>query len=175
MNKLVKAGIAGVVGTTLLLGGAGSFALWNTSAAVAPASITAGSLTLNALGTGAWQYGSQTINATTFRMVPGDTLTFTQSLQLTAVGDHLTATLAYTGLTASTPGLGDLLQKSVSVTSSSAGVTTSNGVITVAGPNTTATALVTVTVTLPTTITGNSGQGTVLDLSSGAFTLTQTA
>lgn len=175
MNKLVKAGIAGVIGTTLLVGGAGSFALWNTSATITPPSITAGSLTLNALSTGVWQYNSTTIDPTAYRMVPGDTLTFTQSLQLTAVGDHMRATLAYTGLSA--PGtIGADVVKTIAISSPSTNLTQNNdGTVTVTGPNTSTTALVTVTVTLPSTLTGTTDQGQVLDLSSGAFTLTQTA
>src|ERR1700710_1730368 len=44
MNKLVKGAVAGAVGVTLLLGGAGTFALWNSTIGVSTGSISTGNL-----------------------------------------------------------------------------------------------------------------------------------
>ena len=50
MNKTFSGSIAGAAGIALLLGGAGTFAQWNSSAAVAGTSITAGVLNDNEAG-----------------------------------------------------------------------------------------------------------------------------
>ena len=44
MNKLVKGAVAGAAGIALLLGGAGTFALWNASTNVSTGSISTGTL-----------------------------------------------------------------------------------------------------------------------------------
>jgi alternate signal-mediated exported protein len=96
MNKFTKASVAGAVGIALLLGGAGSFALWNDSATVDAGSINAGSLALSAQTDGAWKNitpGHVGAIDSSFRMVPGDTVQYTQSLTITGVGDDLSATL----------------------------------------------------------------------------------
>lgn len=95
MNKLAKGSIAGAAGIALLLGGAGTFALWNSSATVSGGTITAGDLLVentDGLGTWADQNGAITTIAD-YRIVPGDTLTYTDTLQVTATGDNLVATL----------------------------------------------------------------------------------
>ena len=55
MNKLLKGAIAGAAGVALLLGGAGTFALWNSSATVTGGNIDAGNLHVADSGTaGTW-------------------------------------------------------------------------------------------------------------------------
>ena len=46
MNKLTKGAVAAAAAIALLLGGAGTFATWNASSAVADAGITAGTLSI---------------------------------------------------------------------------------------------------------------------------------
>ncbi|TFB87206.1 alternate-type signal peptide domain-containing protein [Cryobacterium algoricola] len=95
MNKLLKGSIAGAVGVALLLGGAGTLAQWNSSAAAGSgATITAGTLVITPSGVGAWTSGGKSIDPSTFKAVPGDSLTYTKTVKITATGDNLTATLA---------------------------------------------------------------------------------
>ncbi|MCS5715513.1 alternate-type signal peptide domain-containing protein [Herbiconiux sp. CPCC 205716] len=95
MNKLTKGAIAAAAGVVLLLGGAGTFAFWNSSAQVAGGTITAGNLAVsNADGPGSWtDQNGAAVNIATYKIVPGDTLTYTDTLSVVAVGDNLVATL----------------------------------------------------------------------------------
>lgn len=191
MNKLTKGAIAGAAGIALLLGGAGSFALWNGSATTSAGTVSVGTLNVASNGTPTWQNtpnggtaGAVTISS--FKAVPGDTLTLTQKLNVTAMGDNLKATLSVdpASLVAPTPDASGanaalkaalLTGMKVSVTGASnitqVGSTNSYTVTNSSAPQT-----VTVVVTLPfpsgtagdnTTQTGN------VDLSGLKFTLNQ--
>jgi alternate signal-mediated exported protein len=111
MNKLVKGSIAGAAGIILLMGGAGSLAYWNDSAAAGPAggtSITAGTLTITAVNAGTWtkgmynNAGTQTVapaavaNLATVRVVPGNRLVYTQAFNVVGTGDDLFFTIGST-------------------------------------------------------------------------------
>ena len=87
MNKLVKGSIAGAAGIALLLGGAGSLALWSDSAALSPTSITSGTLDIAPGTTGTW-------SPALAKIVPGDSTTYTQTYTVTATGDNLDAQLS---------------------------------------------------------------------------------
>ena len=93
MNKFTKGAIATGAGVVLLLGGAGTFALWNDDAAVNGGTVTSGVLDISAGTTGTWTdvtSGSPvSINIGTFKVVPGDVLEFTQNVQITATGNNL--------------------------------------------------------------------------------------
>jgi alternate signal-mediated exported protein len=168
MNKLVKGSIAGAAGIALLLGGAGTFALWNSTATLSAQTITAGTLSLAANNDGVWKKLDGTvINPATFRIIPGTTLEYTQTLTINAVGDGLKADLTHSGLTAA-GALGTLTTETLSVTSSTATVV-GNTLKFNAG---TSTVNVKVTVDFPSTAT--TGQNENLDLSAVTFTLTQT-
>ena len=96
MNKLIKGSIAGAAGVALLLGGAGTFALWNSTADIDGATITAGTLTV-ATSNGVWTDQTSATNAidiTDYEIVPGDTLTYTTEVLVNAIGDNLNATLS---------------------------------------------------------------------------------
>jgi len=100
MNKLVKGSIAGAAGIALLLGGAGTFALWNDSQTVNGGNVQTGTLDIALSGSGAWADVSPDAADTTWvvatdRLVPGDTVTFTQSVTIVATGKNLEAELAY--------------------------------------------------------------------------------
>jgi alternate signal-mediated exported protein len=86
MNKLTKAAIAGAAGIALLLGGAGSLALWNASDDVDAGAITTGTLTLTAED-GTW-------NSAPTTWVPGDSYTYTTSVTVIASGDNIHGTLS---------------------------------------------------------------------------------
>lgn len=92
MNKLTKAGIATAAAVALLMGGAGTLAYWNDTADLDGASvISAGNLDVEAGAAGSWVGIS---NIDNYRIVPGDTLTFTQDVTVVAQGDTLVANLA---------------------------------------------------------------------------------
>jgi alternate signal-mediated exported protein len=96
MNKYTKGAIATGAAIVLLLGGAGTFALWNDSADIAGGDIDSGTLELTNPGTGAWVDMSDlsTIsNINNFRIVPGDVARYTQTFVIEASGTNLEATL----------------------------------------------------------------------------------
>ncbi len=119
MNKTTKGTIAIAAAAALLLGGAGSLAYWQESANVASANIATGQLHVTTQ-TGAWavkKQGASTFapiaNIATFKMVPGDVVTYTVPFTTTAEGDNLAAnaTIAWgaasslpTGVTSATSG-----------------------------------------------------------------------
>ena len=90
---MLKGSIAGAAGVALLLGGAGTFALWNDTAAVAGADITAGTLTVTA-ATGIWADQNAAIDIANYLIVPGDTLTYESVITVDAQGDNLKAKLS---------------------------------------------------------------------------------
>lgn len=97
MKKITKGALATGLGVALLLGGGGTLAVWNDSQATQLDSIVSGDLALSA-GTGVWKNAQGTVDVSTYKVVPGDKLTFTQPVTVTLVGDQLQATLAVTGM-----------------------------------------------------------------------------
>jgi alternate signal-mediated exported protein len=97
MNKYTKGAIATGAAIVLLLGGAGTFALWNDDAEVAAGTINSGTLTIEADGAGEWtdSYGAPILDISNYLIVPGDELTFTQDVDIDATGNNLEATLGY--------------------------------------------------------------------------------
>ncbi|MCW2735737.1 alternate-type signal peptide domain-containing protein [Nocardioides sp.] len=93
-NKLVlKGALTVATGTALLVGGFGSFALWSEQDPLPSDPISAGELSLQAQ-TGSWVDESEgAANATwdpaTDKLVPGDTVSLTVPLTVTAVGKNL--------------------------------------------------------------------------------------
>jgi len=80
MNKQGKAAIAVGAGILLLLGGGGTFAVWNgTSSNFSAGTVTAGTLTVSGTPTVKWYKGSVSpsnliADISTYRVVPGDSL-----------------------------------------------------------------------------------------------------
>ncbi|ALE93931.1 hypothetical protein AOC05_02900 [Arthrobacter alpinus] len=107
MNKLAKGAIATGVGVILLVGGGGTLATWNQAQNASMGSVVAGDLNLTA-GTGAWTNAAGTTIAkiADYKVVPGDTLTYTQPLTVTLTGNLMTAKLAVTGASTAN-GFGD--------------------------------------------------------------------
>src|SRR5690554_524090 len=98
MNKLVKGSIAGAAGIALLLGGAGTLALWNADIDIDPGTVTAGTLSVAPVGTPGWWDASPEntpaeaiADISAFKTVPGDVLTFIGNYNINATGDNLTA------------------------------------------------------------------------------------
>jgi alternate signal-mediated exported protein len=169
MNKLVKGSIAGAAGIALLLGGAGTFAVWNDTATLSAPNIQAGYLQLDTATAGKWTKDGAEINPTTYKVIPGTTLVYTQTLKVDAVGTGLKARLTHSSLTEA-GGLAPFVDSTMQVSQN--GTVDADGIIDFTEG--TSNIDVKVTVVFPTTVTGEQGQNTSLDLSDVTFTLTQT-
>ena len=164
MNKIVSGAVAGAAGIVLLLGGAGSFALWNANATVAASSVSSGNLAISADTAGVWtditNGGSKVIDPATYRIVPGNVLQYTSALTVTATGDSALKAAITTKL--------DVTSTDASITPASAANTFT------VKPSTSASKVnVVLTVTFPSTAT--TGQNGSLSFDKLAFTLTQRA
>ncbi len=91
-TSLLGGAAAGALGVALLTSGGGTFATWFDSASVAPGSIQSGTLDV-AVGSGAWAGPAGPVDPATYRVVPGDVLTYSVPVDVTAQGDNLRATL----------------------------------------------------------------------------------
>lgn len=186
MNKLLKGAVAGAAGVALLLGGAGTFALWNSSASVAGGNIVAGNLAVADSATaGVWKANGQVVTLSSFKAVPGDVLTYTKPVSVTATGDNLVATLglspaAITGTTASAAdtALAAYLTKTAAITATGPGIAASGSdyIITAGTAGVTQDVTVTATITFPKSPTAGTENNTKLgsvNLNNLAVTLTQ--
>jgi len=171
MNKFVKGSVAAAAAAVLLLGGAGSLAYWNDGASLAGSSITAGTLTLEAVD-GAW---SDEIDL----WVPGDSSTYTATLVLNATGDNIQGeiTIDTDTIVFGSQDIADQFDITVEPGALPAGITDDNGVFVFDGEFEDVEIPVTVTVEFPydTEDEQNSSKGAAVDLSDIAFTVTQTA
>ncbi|MFC9333591.1 alternate-type signal peptide domain-containing protein [Arthrobacter sp. NPDC057009] len=97
-SALIKGTAAIAVGAALLLGGGGTLASWNASQSATPGTVVAGDLNLVKSGTGVWTDGSDNpVSISSYKVVPGDKLTYTQVLDVTLTGDKMAANIAATG------------------------------------------------------------------------------
>jgi alternate signal-mediated exported protein len=185
MNKLTQAAIAGAAGLALLLGGAGTFAMWNASTTVNSSTVTSGVMTIAAPGTPTWMNVSADAGAgiaiptiATYRLSPGDKVQMTEVLTIAATGNNLVANLTFNPASIAAVGTANAALAAATtdtLVASGTGVTagtTNNWTIT---PNGTGTSQVTVTFTisLPAATAGSVAQGGVLDLSALQITLVQ--
>ncbi|MFN8194472.1 MAG: alternate-type signal peptide domain-containing protein [Nocardioidaceae bacterium] len=99
MKNTLKGSLAALAAAILLLGGAGSLAYWNDAENVPGASISSGRLDLGTADCGAGWVLDGGAAYTTQKIVPGDTLTKTCTIDLVATGTHLGADLALTPAT----------------------------------------------------------------------------
>lgn len=97
MNKMTKGALATGLGAALLIGGGGTLAVWNTTAEQQAGSIVNGDLQLTA-GAGTWTNSESTKieDLSSYRAVPGDTLTFSQPVTVALDGDLMEAHLTVT-------------------------------------------------------------------------------
>ena len=98
-STLIKGTAAIAVGAALLLGGGGTLAAWNQEASANPGTILTGDLNLEPVTTeGVWKAGTTDVTAAikagTYKVVPGDVLTFTQDLKVTLVGANMAAKIS---------------------------------------------------------------------------------
>ncbi|AUZ36715.1 alternate-type signal peptide domain-containing protein [Arthrobacter sp. PGP41] len=94
---MTKGAIVTAAGVMLLVGGGGTLAVWNVQQNAEAGTVAAGDLNLVAEA-GVWTVaganGPITIpNINTYQIVPGDTLTYTQTVDITLDGDNIAANL----------------------------------------------------------------------------------
>jgi alternate signal-mediated exported protein len=189
MNKLLKGSIAGAAGVALLLGGAGTFALWNSSTTVNGGAVASGTLTIAENGVDPiWEDVSAdvaggVIEIADYRIVPGDTLEMTQDVLINATGDNLEAKLAFNPLTVVTGtdldniALKNALDFTLTATPATSGtVVTDNGdgTFQIAPSDNEITVALTLTVEFPSDVEDLVAQGASVDLTGLGFNLTQT-
>ena len=92
-RRLLKGTIIGIAGLGLLVGG-GTFAVWYQTQGVDGGAVNSGALSFT-LSDAAWANQVGTINPATYQIVPGDTLTLTQNVNIVAVGDTLDAEFTF--------------------------------------------------------------------------------
>lgn len=100
MNKATKGAMAAGAAALLLLGGAGSLALWSDSESVDGGAINTGTLDISSAA-GTWQDVSvpgvpvDISDISLFRMVPGDTVEYTTEMTVTVIGNNLSADVEF--------------------------------------------------------------------------------
>jgi alternate signal-mediated exported protein len=168
-SALIKGTAAIALGAALLLGGGGTLASWNASDNVTPGTIVAGDLNVVKSGTGTWHdRAGNPVNISTYKVVPGDKLTYTQVLDVTLTGNKMAADITATGTGAAngfTP----------------ANVIVSDTVLTAGSPSAVATNPLTTSKTVTATITfeflstttGRADVSKTYDFGNVAFTLQQ--
>ncbi|WP_314194637.1 alternate-type signal peptide domain-containing protein [uncultured Arthrobacter sp.] len=96
-SALIKGTAAIAVGAALLLGGGGTLASWNASDTQTPGTVIAGDLNV-AAAAGVWKDRTgATVNISTYKVVPGDKLTYTQVLNVTLTGNKMAANITTSG------------------------------------------------------------------------------
>ncbi len=100
MNKMAKGALAIGIGSALLLGGGGTLAVWNQTQSANAGQIAAGDLELTTQP-GVWKNAYGTVvdldptNAVAdYKVVPGDVLTYSQTMDVKLVGDLMKAKLS---------------------------------------------------------------------------------
>ncbi|PYI37601.1 hypothetical protein CVS30_14465 [Arthrobacter psychrolactophilus] len=176
MKKVMKAAIAAGAASALLLGGAGTYALWNGTDDINAGTVTTGHLTLDATAAGVWSDASTdaantTFNPATDRLVPGDTVTFEQTVSISAEGKNLKGALEVGTLNAVPVALAGQVSVDLAADATAAGLSKVGNVISFAAPGN-YDIPVTITVTFDAGTAGSTPVGTMdqaLDL--GALTL----
>jgi alternate signal-mediated exported protein len=188
MNKLLKGAVAGAAGIALLLGGAGTFALWNDAATVSGGTIATGTLSIAKTGTATWTDISPTVasgatfNPATQALVPGDKVQLKQSVVVSTTGKNLKAEFTFNPASITTnaalAGLLDYTLVATPVVATGSATVASSGVNTYTitpGSAATTTVDVTFTVEFKDTTTGTTAQNiaAAANLTGLSFTLTQ--
>lgn len=101
MNKATKGALAAGAAGILLMAGAGTLAVWQDDASITGGTVSTGDLDL-AVAAGTWTQTATpdtAINITSFKIVPGDSLTYTTTVTAEATGDNLHGELKLMGST----------------------------------------------------------------------------
>ncbi|AIY03643.1 hypothetical protein ART_4044 [Arthrobacter sp. PAMC 25486] len=135
MKKVTKAAVAAGAAAALMLGGAGSLALWNDSKTVDAGTITTGHLKMTS-DTGKWTDAANAVfDPITDHIVPGDTLTFNQTVTIEADGKNLKGKLTVPELSEDLANLPEDTTVNLTVVPP-AGVTLTEGAYSFDGPGT---------------------------------------
>ena len=165
MNKLVKGSIAAAAGIALLLGGAGSLAVWSDATSINAGTVTSGVLDITSATGGTW-------SPVLAKIVPGDTVTYTKTINLTATGDNLKATVSSNiGSITNTIAGSTATATYVVKNASSVVIVPASGVYTLGAGAYTVEA--TIVVSLPDTVINQVGQNGTADLTALTVTVTQ--
>lgn len=178
-KALAAVGAAAVLGAGLFTANGGSFALWSDDAEIGnDITITAGDLDLET------RKGKWTVNDEAkpphYRMVPGDTLTYTQDIKLTAKGSFkANISVEVPGLTSDNEELAKVMNDNAWIGAANLGGSTLVAADGYSLPvNSTNTALVnkwvevTLTITMPEEL--ESGQNATINFDGATVTATQT-
>lgn len=176
MNKATKGAVAAGAAAVLLLGGLGSFALWQDTESVGGGAINSGELNFEPTATpGVWtdisEGGSVVIgpDPSGYLIVPGDVLTYTNSYTVNSAGENIEATITadFSQVTGD-PALAAALNTTVAVDGGAALPNGSAVELPLTSP--TQTIAVTVTITFDQATTDLVAQNETVNLN--AFTLT---
>lgn len=136
MNKMAKGALAIGVGAALLLGGGGTLAVWNDTDTSKAGTIASGDLDLTAKA-GTWTSNISGVipaaSVATYKIVPGEKLTYTQKLDVKLEGKNLSANLVTTGGPTNGAGLEKFTDANIAISP----VSLKNGANDVANPLTT--------------------------------------
>lgn len=122
MNRKTKGALAIGAGAIILLGGAGSYALWGDTEGVTGGDISTGAFKLDCGVGGTWtdksptMLGGTAINATTDLMVPGDIWEYSGNCTPTFSGKNIKATLGVDLGTTAVPSINFTITTSVNGT-----------------------------------------------------------
>lgn len=181
MNKMLKGALAGGAGVVLLMGSFGTFAVWNDRASIDDGALASGSLDITGTGPATWTdvsatgiTGGTAVDPDVHTMVPGDTWTLTQPVDISADGKNLAVEFTVTGVD---PGGWSGLD--VSMTFAGQPLTESAGAHTYtfaapAGASLDGTKDLVVTFDFPASVSSTDDQGQTVDLSAVGVAVTQT-
>lgn len=142
VNKAMKATVAAGAAGALLLGGAGTFALWSDQQTIDAGTVETGSLTLSTGAAGTWSdasadaIGGTDFDPATDKLVPGDTVQFEQTVTIAAEGKNLKGALTVGTLGAIPPALVPDVTLTLDTDASAEGLSEDGGVISFAAPGT---------------------------------------
>ncbi|MBJ7290921.1 alternate-type signal peptide domain-containing protein [Williamsia sp.] len=175
MNRNAKGAIAAGAAVVVLLGGAGSYALWSDSASNTPGNVTTGELKLTASGTPAWKdvsadgiIGGTVVNPLTDFLVPKDTWEYTSTYNATATGKNMKAQVTVNTGTAGALPTGVTITPTATVDGAAA---TSGSTVTIT-PNAPHVVVVKVTVAFA-DVTGQTSQNAAVNVSNMSVNLNQ--
>lgn len=134
MKKMTKGAIVTGLGVALLLGGGGTLATWNMDQSASAGTIQSGELSLDVTNKTPWT--SSITNGTVstgHKIIPGEVLTYNQTVQVKKQGEGLKASLNVIGMNQIVPGgtglnsFGNTLAPTITVTAPNGTTTTLEG------------------------------------------------
>jgi alternate signal-mediated exported protein len=175
MNRNTKGALAAGAAVVVLLGGAGSFALWRDDATNSPGNLSTGQLKLTAEGTSAWKdvsengiIGGTSVNPASDYLVPRDTWEYTATYSALATGKNMKAQVTVN------PGTAGALPTGVTITPTATvdGNAATSGTAVTITPGTPKTVVVKVKVDFA-DVTGTTSQNAAVNVSNMTVSLEQ--